>query len=172
MPDAADILGRAAIAADSSLRGLAREMGVDAIKVRRALARFAPVHETLSQVKREESVAGWQTVQFKALAAMDAFLDGESPLPIGPKSTISAEIRNLAVAAGIASEKALLFAGQPTVITQVTSDLRAELPAKLALVARLLEARQAGIGPGWGTHEALDVTPTPIIGPSGSGEGR
>lgn len=154
------MLARASLAADASARQLAAAdpgaMSHDTVN--KALRRFAPVVETLRHVKRDEFTAAWQAVAIKSVAAMDQFLDGETPIPVGAKSSVSAEIRNLAVAAGIASEKALLFAGQPTAITAMTHGDRLELPGLIARVQRVLAARVGEIGPGGGAHDDLIAT--------------
>ena len=168
--DPAPVLARAAALADDNLAQLAQSLGYSDNSVRRAMARYAPVQETLATVKREVGIAAWQTLQFKALAAADEILD--SPKERG----FAKDVQGLAITAGIATEKAQLLQGLPTQITQVTTDLRVTLPHQLERLARVLQGRQGGIGPGVGTHHreqaAIDVTPTPIIGSGDPTRGR
>lgn len=177
--DPADILGRASLAASESARQLAASdpgaMSHDTVN--RALARFQPIVESLRHVKRDEFTAAWQQVAIKSLERMDALLDGEADAlaTVPQKGSIGGELRNYSVAAGIASEKALLFAGQPTAITATTHAHRLALPEEAAQLAGLASrlARLAGveageIGPAGGAHEVVIATARDVTPDSGS----
>lgn len=174
MPDPSTLLDATTADPDLPARAVARALDVHSSAVDRALRRFAPVVETLRHVKRDEFTAAWQQVGVKALERMDQLLDGdpEALKTVPQKGSIGGELRNYAVAAGIASEKALLFAGQPTQIVAQTHDHRLALPDLIARVGRVLQARMGEIGPGGGTHEAVDVTATRIIDDSDAGGRR
>lgn len=119
-------------------RTVAARVAMPQSSAQHLLTRYQPVVETLGQIQREPLVALMQLTAIEAADAARGAIDkGEG------KSA-----QSFMIAAGIASEKALLFAGQPTAITAVTHELRSRLPDLLARATRVLEARRQALGPG------------------------
>ncbi len=157
----------------ASQRADARLAGLPHTSAHALLARYGPVQETLGQIKREPLVALHQLV---ALEAADAAREA-----IAERNGKSAQ--SFMIAAGIASEKALLFAGQPTAIVASTHAHRLALPdeaARLAVVAARLARVAARALPSGGDDTgsgdllstARDVTPPGIIGIDDPARGR
>lgn len=118
---------------DASTRNLSAITHLSRDSINRLLAKQRPVVEALRQVKRDEIMGGWQWL----------YLDSLDKLQSDPKITWS-DRRNAAVTMGIATEKVLLLAGQPTQIVGHLHEVRAELGP---LAARLLEVTKAIGGP-------------------------
>lgn len=172
-PRAAALLDARTVDPIGSQRGAERLANLPHTSARELLARYGPVTETLAQIKREPLVALHQLV---ALEAADAAREA-----IAERNGKSAQ--SFMIAAGIASEKALLFAGQPTAIVAATHAHRLALPdeaARLAVVAARLARVAARALPGGGDDTgsgdplsgARDVTPPGIIGTDDPTRGR
>jgi len=90
--------------------------------------KYEPVAHAFGSIKRDLFTGLWQ---YAALENVDAMYQQKDA------GTLNAgDRRNYMVAAAVASEKALLFAGQPTQIVAGMHEFRVELPA---LMARLAE---------------------------------
>lgn len=130
LPDLARSAILAAHTADPSVlqQDLAEDFGVSEASVSTLLRRYEPVTHALKSVRRDLFTGAWQ---FAALENLDAMYAQKAA------GTLNAgDRRNYMVAAAVASEKALLFAGQPTQIVAGMHEVRVELPA---LMARLAE---------------------------------
>ena len=129
-PDAA-LAALALSAADPSLtqRELAATLGLGKSTVTTLLRRYEPVAHELRTVKRDLFTGLWQ---YAALENIDALEQHKA------KGTLTAgDRRNYIVAAAVASEKALLFAGQPTQIVAGMHEVRVALPDLLAKLAEV-----------------------------------
>ncbi len=101
----------------------AQAMGMSESTVTGLLKRWEPVVQPLRAIRRDLFTALWQ---YAAAENMDAMYEHKA------RGNLTAgDRRNYMVAAAVASEKALLFAGQPTSIVAGIHEHRLALPELL-----------------------------------------
>ena len=129
---AATILDASAANPDLSHRQLSAVTALDRKTIDRLLEKQVPVVGALSQLKRNEMLAGWQWLYFDSLVKVQ----DDQKMSWGDR-------RNAAVVLGIATEKVLLLTGQPSQIVGHLHEVRISLPQ---LAARLADVSRAIVG--------------------------
>lgn len=122
-------------------REVARQVGVSRQSVARVLEGTTGVEE-LSDFQRAKFLGGWQYLYLHGLTQLRELPE---PTTLKDHRDVAAARRDIAVALGISTEKALLLTGQPTEIIAQVHTLRAHLPeliGKLVEVAKRLDGVQ------------------------------
>lgn len=138
----------------SITRTLPTSLGhVDHESVSRYLSKQEPVVALLRTPKRDALTAGWQWTYLWALSHLQDLDTHPAPTTWSERRDYASVARNLAIAMGIATDKHLLLAGQPTAIIAV-HEVRVTMTE---LASRLAQARQL-VGSGSTAAATTDAT--------------